>query len=369
MRSLTLSIPVRPIRLVACVCIFATAISLQTAAAGLDVKSFVPSTQSSGPVETCRATDQPLKTAGASPEMAERLKAFDHPVETFDYSLRLVTTEETLRFYWLVFPSPYQSPWPENNVVPCELYLPRKVGGKIPAAIVLDVLDGSSIVPRGIARGMAEQGIAALYVPMAFYNSRKPKNKAHIEKIRENPVVGVDAVRQTVMDIRRARSILASRPEVDPDRIGIAGVSLGGIVTSLAAGVDGTFARVVPILAGGDLAGIAYSARETRGLRTEMALRKMTRADVENLVAPVEPLRFASRIDPAACLMINAARDEVIPRASTDALRAAIGSPKILWAPVGHYASIFFLPNIRQRTIDFMLGRPVETLDLKPVGQ
>ena len=56
-------------------------------------------------------------------------------------------------------------------------------------------------------------------------------------------------------------------------------------------------------------------------------------------------------------------RSIVIPKATTEALFRAIGSPQILWTPLGHYSSALYLPNIRQRTIEFIKGEKVEKLD------
>lgn len=313
--------------------------------------------------QTFEATDRPLNLKGATGRTADRLKAFDHPPERFAYTLQLVADEDDLRVYRLTYPSPFQSPWPVNNVVPAELYLPKAPKGKVPAAIVLDILNGSAVIPRGLARGLAAQGVAALFMPQPCYGERRPPGAAHTQLLMRDPATAIDGVRQTVMDVRRAKAILAARPEVDPNRIALTGVSLGGIMTALAAGVDGEFYRVVPILAGGDLTAIVFHAQETRLIRTALGLKGMSRADAEKLLAPVDPLAFAARIDPRTCLMMNAAKDEVIPRAATDALNQAIGGPKILWTPVGHYSSAMYLPNIRQRAIEFILGKDVERLD------
>lgn len=184
-----------------------------------------------------------------------------------------------------------------------------------------------------------------------------------MKRMQQDPQLAIDNIRQTVMDIRRAKAVLATLPEVDPHHLSITGVSLGGIMTALAAGVDGEFDRVVPVLSGGDLADIIFHARETRRIREAMEAKGLTRADAAAFLASVDPVTFASRIRPESCLMINAAQDEVIPRATTLALNRAIGSPQILWTPVGHYTSALFLPNIRQRLIEFIQGRQVETLD------
>src|SRR5205807_187187 len=111
--------------------------------------------------------------------------------------------------------------------------------------------------------------------------------------------------------------------------------SLGGIMTSLAAGVDGEFYRVAPVLAGGDLAALIFHAREMRDLRRMLESHGVDRDAAAKLLAPVEPLNFAGRIDPKSCLMINAGQDEVIPRAATMSLWKAVGGPTLLWMPTG----------------------------------
>lgn len=319
------------------------------------------------PVRTIHVAESQINLAGASAEQAGWLKSFQPTEKAFDAKLQEVYTDEAWQFQRVKYPSPIVTPWLENNVVPGELYLPTKITGKAPAAIVLDILDGSAIIPRGLARGLAEQGVIALYVPMACYGTRRPPGGAHFAYFADHPEKTADNLRQTVMDIRRAKALLAAMPEVDPDRISITGVSLGGIMTSLAAGVDGTFCRVVPILAGGDLATICFYSRETRRIREACEAKGIDRNQLAEMLKPVEPLSFASRIDPRRCLMINAARDEVIPAASTLALNKAIGTPTMLTVPVGHYGAMLFLPNIRQNAIRFIQGKTVERLDMEPI--
>jgi dipeptidyl aminopeptidase/acylaminoacyl peptidase len=156
------------------------------------------------------------------------------------------------------------------------------------------------------------------------------------------------------MVVRRARAILAARPEIDRGRIGITGISLGGILTALSAGVDGGFARVAPILAGGDLAAITFHARESRKIRAMMQAKGMTQDDAATVFAPVEPTHFAARIDPSRCLMINAADDEVILRENTEALHRALGRPQIVWLPATHYTALTYFPLMQKTVIEFL---------------
>lgn len=314
------------------------------------------------------AVDLPLKLDGATAEQAAWLKPYDQKPERFSYTVSVepVWEDETVASYRVEFPSPFASPWPENNKVPGELFVPRKPpAGKMPAAVVLDILDGSAILARGMALGLARGGVAALYMPMSCYGPRRPAGGAHFIAYRERPELAIAGVRQTVMDVRRAKALLSSRPDVDPDRIAVTGISLGGIVTALAAGVDGTFYRVIPILAGGDLPAIIFYARETRQMRAAFQAHNIDQEAAAKVLADVEPLHFASRIGADRCLMINAAKDEVIPKETTEALNKAIGSPTILWTPAGHYSSIWYLEDIRQRTAEFVNGKKVERLEGK----
>jgi dienelactone hydrolase len=342
-------------------------LAVHIAAAGVMPRSLARLTNPTGepgaPVKTLMAVDLPLHQKGATGATAQWLKAFDLPAEHFDYTLQLIEDDDGMQVYRMVFNSPFKSPFPQNNIVPAEYYLPKNRGGKIPAAIVLDIMYGNSVVPRGLARGLASQGVAALYIPMAYYNSRRPKNDAHIRWLDEDPTRAVEPPRQTVMDIRRAKAILASREEVDSSKIGITGVSLGGIMTSLAAGVDGDFYRVAPILAGGDLANMIFHAPETRKVRQKLVEKGFDQEKLEPVMSPVEPLNFASRIEPGTCLMINASKDEVIPKDCTVALWNAIGKPTLLWVPSGHYTAAWYLPTIKQTAIDFLKGREVNRLE------
>lgn len=321
-----------------------------------------PTTPLVFPIQHLTAQDHPIDLNGASGQIADWLKTFDVPPKRFDYTIQLRDEDNFIQVYRVTFTSPFVSPWPENNVVPAEFYLPKTATGKVRAAIVLDIMAGNAVLARAMARGLAEGGVAAMYVPMAYYGQRRPKEDPHFRIFDKDPVRAVDAIRQTVMDIRRAKSILESQPNIDPKHISITGISLGGIMTSLAAGVDGTFDRVVPILAGGDIASLVFSTPETRRLRAELIKKGITPEQLEKALACIEPLNFASRIDPSRCLMINAARDEVIPKLATDLLAKAIGSPELLWAPAGHYSAVIYLPAIRQTALRFLSGQPVDKL-------
>src|SRR5205814_8245103 len=183
-----------------------------------------------------QATDLPLNLKDATGQTAEWLRTFAPEPQTFTYTIEPAESDGDFLLFRLEYPSPMKTPFVENNTVPGELYLPAHATAPVPVAIVLDILDGRAILPRMLARALAARGVAAFYFPMPFYNSRRPKGENHVKLLEPDMAHILAPFRQTVMDARRAKSIRASRPELDAKRIGITGISLGGIMTTLCAG-------------------------------------------------------------------------------------------------------------------------------------
>lgn len=281
--------------------------------------------------------ERPLKPAG-DPALKKLLRGYALPGKGFSWTARRQARFSRFHVYDLRFPSPLRSPDPENNVVPCELYL---VPGreKRPAAVVLHILDGKFRVARLISQYLAGRGIHALLLKMAYYGPRRPKDPKRFKRLSEDLPTLLSGVRQTVLDIRRAAFLLSRMPQVDPRRISIAGVSLGGFLAALASGVDGGFHRTGIILAGGRLEKVFTSdAREARSLKRYLLARGLTGSKLARLLAPIEPCNFASRIPRGSILMVNADADPVVPPECARAFARAAGGVKIHWIHGNHYA-------------------------------
>lgn len=61
-----------------------------------------------------------------------------------------------------------------------------------------------------------------------------------------------------VADVLLAHSVLAAQPGVDPERIGITGISWGGYLTSIVAGVDPRLKLAIPVYGCGDYSETAF---------------------------------------------------------------------------------------------------------------
>jgi hypothetical protein len=302
---------------------------------------------------------------------------FRLPPSRFAYSLSPVLETPRFSVSRLEFASPIVSPDPENNIVPAEYFLPRPLQsksaagnadqpeqepGQRPAVVVLHILGADFALSRFMAARLADHGVAALFVKLPYYGERSPTTVDGASTMRrflsDDVATSVLSMRQGVCDVRRAAAWLAGRPEVDPTRIGVTGISLGGIVASLTVAVDPAITEGAFLMAGGDLAKVLWQMPEAAATRRAWEESGRNFADLKALTDPYDPLSYASRLTTKRTLFFGSKVDEVIPPACTIALWEKAGRPPIHWFDCGHYSAVgFLLPAIRQ-TAEFFADGP-----------
>ncbi len=241
------------------------------------------------------------------------------------------------------------------NTVYAEYFQPKNTK-KRPAVIVLHILGGDFALSRYLAARLADRQVPALFVQLPYYGERRPANTKFLSADIERTV---QAMRQGICDVRRGVTWLQSRPEVDRDRIGVTGISLGGIVSSVAASVDPQIRQTALLLAGGGLADILWDMPEpdARRYRDLWIASGRTKADLELLTRPYDPLTYAAGLKGKRVLMMAGNVDEVIPPECARKLWEAAGKPPIEWMPCGHYTRGGF--SLARRAPDgrFLRGR------------
>jgi dienelactone hydrolase len=273
----------------------------------------------------------------------------------FAYELETVLTTRRYRVAKLRFPSPIKTPDAENNVVHAEYFEPIVSGPKRPGVVVLHILGADFPLSRYMAARLADRQVAALFVKLPYYGERRPLEVGTATKrfLSTDIERTMRSMRQAVHDVRRAACWLAARPAVESRRIGVAGISLGGIVAALAAAIDPGIKQGAFLLAGGDLSKILWEIPESAPYRAAWIAAGRTRADLKALTDPFDPLTYADRLLGKRLLFIAGKVDEVVSPASTLVLWEAAGRPSIRWYDCGHYSAVgYLLPGIRQ-TVDF----------------
>jgi dienelactone hydrolase len=282
-------------------------------------------------------------------------EAFRMEGGTFRYERQLLRTTPNYTVEAVRFPSPVVTPDVENNTVHTEYFRPARPG-KRPAVVVLHILGADFALSRYLASRLADRGVAAMFVKLPYYGERQPAGdkrflSADIER-------SVTSMRQGVLDVRRAAAWLAAQPEIDAGKLGVTGISLGGIVSSLAASIDPTINRAAFLLAGGELHEVLWAMPEGAKYRKLWIESGRTKDDLKALTAPFDPVTYAHRLKGKRVMMMAGNVDEVIPPSSARALWRAAGEAPIVWLDCGHYSAAgFLLPAIR-RTVDFFADAP-----------
>lgn len=133
-----------------------------------------------------------------------------------------------------------------------------------------------------------------------------------------------DIISQTVFDLRRAIDFIETRKEIDHNRIGYFGISLGGITGTVFCGVDKRVKVPVMVLAGGQM--------------NLMFGTDALSSDTQDYLSIIEPMNFVKQIAPRPLLMVNAENDEIVLPLMSKLLYKKAESPKnIIWYPAKHH--------------------------------
>lgn len=254
------------------------------------------------------------------------------------------------------FPSPVVSPVAANNTVHCELFYPKKEG-KVPGVVVLHILGGDFELARLFANNLAQNGVAALFLKMPYYGPRRDPNSPR-RMISADPRETVEGMTQAVLDIRQAIAWLGAQPNIDPEQLGLFGISLGGITGALAATAEPRIQNVCLLLAGGDLGKIAWESKELEKIRKAWLAQGGSRDEFFAFMQTVDPVRYGANMRGRRILMLNARDDEVVPKACTEALWESFGRPEIEWYTGGHYSVGRHLFTALHRTSKFFANAP-----------
>jgi dienelactone hydrolase len=282
-----------------------------------------------------------FEPAGDQKTIPERYRLTAHKFAwemTHQHDLELSKVE-----VWSVrLPSPVVTDCKENNTIHGRYYRP-KGKGPFPGVVVLDITAGDQTVSRLVAMHLASQGIAALCMQMPYYGPRRPAGSKE-KMITANYKKSMDNVRQAVLDVRQSTAWLESRPEIDPKRLGIVGISLGSFIGLLSAEMEPKLGRVVSILGGGGLVDAYYDDPRGKDYRKIWELLGGNKKKLEKLIAPADPLTCAANLKDRKVLMINGKRDEVVFPKMAEAMWKASGEPKIIWYDCTHVgAALYFL--------------------------
>ncbi|NLF92246.1 MAG: acetylxylan esterase [Oligosphaeraceae bacterium] len=299
--------------------------------------------------------------------------------EGFSASAELLQQDTAISTYKITFPSPIRTSLPENNTVPGELFLPRAAeddrgSHSLPAVLVFHILHGNYELERLLCGSLARAGIPAMFCKMPYFDERA--GQAGRGAIFASTDVFLESFTQGQADARRAIDLLTSLPAVDAGKIGVAGTSLGAILSTSLCGNEPRIRRVAAMLGGGDLRRIFSFARETRQFQNFIS--RQTPPDQEriwSLLARIDPLAQAAALQNlsrrGALMLVFAENDDVIPPDCARQLATASACQNVTWLPgATHYTAIAALPGlVKQNVAFFAADLPAAASASAPAGQ
>ena len=209
-----------------------------------------------------------------------------------------------------------------------------------------------------MSASLAKAGIAAFLIIQPYSYNRRPMPRIDgVELLSGDVPQMVGALHQAVLDARRAFDWLSSRPDIDANRMGAAGISLGGVLAPVIAGVDHRAKVLVTIVGGADVSDIVFDSPITFGLHPALLYHGVTYDSLKRDMAPLEPINNLHGFDPKNALLFNGRYDVFISPKQAHHLSEALGGAKIIWTNTGHYGAVFAENQIEEVGIQFIRAR------------
>jgi dienelactone hydrolase len=286
---------------------------------------------------------------GPKTRSAEMLEYYSYTKQTIEPKVETIREKKRYVIERIEFPSALNVFGTDNIKV--DYYVQRKKG-KFPTVLALPIAGGVDFCIKGFAKHFASNGFNCAVVHNREVDLDNVESAEEVESY----------LRQVVIDSRQVLDYLVEREEVDTDRLGCLGLSLGGIKAIVVSGADERLKCTVIALAGGSMADIALLSKE-KGVRDyikellEVGISpEAIRIELSDKVA-TDPLKLAEYADARDVLMYIAAFDRVIPRECGDKLWKAIGKPEVIYLFSGHFTSLLYLPYAERRSLDYFKAK------------
>jgi hypothetical protein len=274
----------------------------------------------------------PLALAAQFSAPGEELRAHETEVETKKhYTLRRVTIESTNAAF-------------STNLILDYFDVSAKQKDplrKTPVVMLLPISGGNYEPETLFARSFVKRGLSVVLVRRREMSREQPTPPA------------INAwLEQTVRDNKRVLDWIETRPELDPKRIGLFGISMGGIQGGLVAALDPRIQAATLGLAAGDLSFVLARSTERSVIRKReayMRAHNITQAQFQAELAKAitcDPSLLAPYIDPHKMLLVLGICDTVVPFPKGWEMRAKMDRPETILIPTGHYSSVVCLPYL-----------------------
>lgn len=292
----------------------------------------------------------------AQPSLTASTPDITIPPAKIDFqNWRMVGEYEWATEYNVGLPTAAPSGVRENDTIPVRIFVPPDRRGPVPIVVISHYWGAVDLRAEvSLAQELASRNIASAVVTLPYHLQRTPAGvRSGALAIQPDPVALRATTYQAVQDLRRTIDFLTTRSEFDANKIGIAGTSLGAIVSALTYAVEPRVKNVAFILGGIELANILWSSSRVVVQRDELRAKGFTEEKLRQELSSVEPANFLPRTEPGNSFVVVGKFDTVIPKSSSDALIEKMPGIQTLSIDTGHYGGIFVQRRLLRETAAF----------------
>lgn len=294
---------------------------------------------------SCWSTELSRFPRPALPMPAEIASRYEVPGQVSEVQLVPLTTDEATRV--------------DRGIVragseEAEFYYLRPEGpGPHPTVVLLPILAGGDALMWTAASSLVDRDVAVLWTRRSG-SALKPGQRApELEEL----------FRRTVIHNRMVLAWARTQPDLDASRIGLVGLSTGGIVGGVLLAIEPDVGGGVLCLAGGDLPRLLDVSAENRIVKWrrwrntqdgigDTALREELEAYLVS-----DPALLGGYVDSERVLLVGATFDQVVPRRHQTILWEALGRPRRVDVGLSHYTAALALGTVLDIGCEFLRTR------------
>jgi dienelactone hydrolase len=196
-----------------------------------------------------------------------------------------------------------------------------------PGIVLMHGMPGNAGQMAGAGQLLAEHGAVVIAIDAPFARRGGPTVRFSAQDRAEQI--------QLIKDLQRAVDVLREKANVDDERIAYLGVSYGGAMGALFAGIERRIKAAVLVVGDGGLVSHFTGPEDSNGTLANLSCE--TRTYWLRDMTPIEPIRFIPHASPTALFLQSGRVDDLVPAADAQALHTAAPQPNtIRWYDAGH---------------------------------
>ena len=249
-----------------------------------------------------------------------------------------------------------------NYEIKTKFYIPNRddLGtDQVPFVILLPPMGGANFLDESMAETLCSRNIAAMIITNDFTGVQN----GDVPPVEDHDM----AFHRTVAGVKAAMAFAKDDPNVNGDKVGLFGVSLGGILGSFAMSTQLDISAGYFVVAGGDVPHIlAYSDNEqvarirVERMKLEGFTTKDEYEDYLRVNMSLDPFDLSRSVPSETISMVLSRNDTTVPTEDQLLLHTGYGQPKVQYTNSGHVDAVIetlLWGDSRRKIADFFKER------------